>query len=235
MLTALCLCHPPGYTCAQNPGASSTAAPAHNSKPDHPRESLTAQAGDPTAPLVQAQVTYLYSDVVRDSSDNARQFLIEPVIPVSPTRLIPITQIIRPTVPFAQVPGGKSGLGDVNIEHVFIPEPTASGTVGFGYTVTLPTADHRELGAGKYQAGPAATLIYYGILRRIIVGGQTGRQRAGPGARCQTGVRVVIAGVAALETIALRSPGGLHDTGGPGNIKWSERRLSAQIDKVINH
>jgi hypothetical protein len=131
--------------------------------PGHPALSLTAQASDPTAPLVQAQITYLYSDVIRDSSKNARQILIEPVIPIPPTKLIPMTQIIRPTVPWLDSPEGKSGWGDIDLQHVFVPEPHQWGTLGFGYTATFPTADHRVLGAGKYQTGPALTVIYYRI------------------------------------------------------------------------
>jgi hypothetical protein len=144
---------------ATAPVAKTTPTP----KAHHPRESLTAQASDPTAPLVQAQLTYLYSDVVRNSSGSAKQFLIEPVIPIPPNNLIPMTQIIRPSVPFVQFPGGKSGLADIDIQHVFVPEGHDWGTLGFGYTATLPTADHRDLGAGKYSAGPAVTLIYYGV------------------------------------------------------------------------
>lgn len=125
--------------------------------------SLTAQASDPTSPLVQAQITYLYSDVVHDSSDNARQLLIEPVIPIPPNKLISMAQIVRPTIPFLDAPDGKSGLGDIDIEHVFIPEGHSWGALGFGYSATLPTADHKDLGADKYQLGPASTIIYYGI------------------------------------------------------------------------
>ncbi len=128
-----------------------------------PKRSLTAQVGDPTAPLVQLQITYLYSDVVRNSSDDAQQFLLEPVIPIPPTRLIPIMQIVRPTVPFLDAPNGKSGLGDIDILHVFVPKKERWGTLGYGYTATLPTADHRDLGAGKYQFGPSAAIIYYNI------------------------------------------------------------------------
>jgi hypothetical protein len=152
---------------APAPAAKDPSKPAAKTVPKptahHPRESLTAQASDPTAPLVQAQLTYLYSDVVRNSSGSAKQFLIEPVIPIPPNNLIPITQIIRPTIPFVQEPDGKSGLADIDIQHVFVPEGHDWGTLGFGYTATLPTADHRDLGAGKYSAGPAVTLIYYGI------------------------------------------------------------------------
>jgi hypothetical protein len=142
---------------------TSTHAAADNRPPDHPARSLTAQASDPTAPLIQAQITYLYSDVVRDSSKDARQWLIEPVIPIHPTKLIPMIQIVRPTVSWLESPEGKSGWGDIALQHVFVPEPHQWGTLGFGYNFTIPSADHRVLGAGKYQAGPAATMIYYGV------------------------------------------------------------------------
>ncbi|MCB1704164.1 MAG: hypothetical protein KDI17_04830 [Halioglobus sp.] len=146
-----------------NGASSPVAASAQAGTAARQSESLTAQAGDPTAPLVQMQFTYLYSSVVSDSSDDAEQLLLEPVIPLPPNSVIPLTQIIRPSVPFLRFPGGKSGLGDVDIQHVFIPEHEGWGTAGLGYTLTLPTADHRDLGAGKYQFGPAATLIYYGF------------------------------------------------------------------------
>ena len=136
-------------------------APAPAKPAAHPRESLTAQAGDPTAPLIQAQFLYFYSDVIRNSSDDAQQFSMQPLIPIPPTKLIPMTQIIRPNVPWLQEPDGKSGLGDINIEHIFVPEHHDWGTLGFGYTATLPSADHRDLGTGKYQAGPALTVVYY--------------------------------------------------------------------------
>ena len=73
-----------------------------------------------------------------------------------------MTQIVRPTVPFLDAPDGKSGLGDIDIQHVFVPETHDWSTLGFGYNLSFPTADHQDLGAGKYQAGPAATMIYYG-------------------------------------------------------------------------
>lgn len=53
--------------------------------------------------------------------------------------------------------------GNIVIEHIFIPKKYAWGTLGFGYTTTFPTASHSDLGGDKYQLGPAATMIYYGI------------------------------------------------------------------------
>lgn len=128
-----------------------------------PKDSLTAQAGDPTAPLAQIQLTYLYSDVVRNSSGDTRQLQFEPVIPIPPNAFGPWAQILRPTVPFVDVPDGRSGLGDIQLQHVFVPEKFSWGTIGYGYTATLPTAQHRELGQGKYQLGPALTVVCYGV------------------------------------------------------------------------
>ncbi len=88
-------------------------------------------------------------------------------------KLIPVIQIIRPTIPWLQSPEGKSGWGDIDLQHVFVPESHPWGTLGFGYTATFPTADHRVLGACKYQAGTAATLIYYGIKNWQIGGTMT--------------------------------------------------------------
>ena len=125
--------------------------------------SLTADAGDPTAPLVQMQFTYFYSDNVRNSDDNARIFLIEPVIPVPAGTIGPLPQIVRPIVPFIDVPDGSSGLGDISWDHIFVPRHYDWGTLGYGYIATLPTATHPDSGSGKYLLGPAATGIYYGF------------------------------------------------------------------------
>ena len=135
MRTFLCclpyFCAMLGMYCAEPSLASESAVHAHA------RESLTAQAGDPTAPIIQAQVTWLYSDVLRDSSDDLQQLLIEPVIPTPPNKLISMTQIIRPTIPWLDTPDGRSGMGDIDIQHIFIPGHHDWGTLGFGYTATL--------------------------------------------------------------------------------------------------
>jgi hypothetical protein len=85
------------------------------------------------------------------------------VIPIAPHILGPYAQIIRPGISYLELPGGESGLGDLGLQHVFVPRHHEWGTLGFGYTATLPTAEHSDLGQGKYQLGPAMTMIYYGI------------------------------------------------------------------------
>ena len=50
-----------------------------------------------------------------------------------------------------------------HLQHIFIPGHHDWGTLGFGYNAVFKTAEHRDLGSGKYQLGPAATVIYYGI------------------------------------------------------------------------
>lgn len=92
--------------------------------------SLTAQAGNPNAPLAQLQITYLYSAVVQNSADEAEQFLFEPVIPVPANKFGPLAQIIRPTASYLNVPDGRSGFGDLDLQHVFVPEKFSWGTIG---------------------------------------------------------------------------------------------------------
>ena len=114
---------------------------------------------------------------------------MQPLIPIPPSELIPFVQIIRPNVPWQQAPGGKSGLGDINVEHIFVPEHHDWGTLGFGYTATVPTADHRHLGTGKYQAGQ----IQLQHLGRSLMGFQGQRWRTQPQTGRQVRLRLVAA------------------------------------------
>ena len=131
----------------------------------HPAKSLTAQAGDPTAPLLQFQVTNFYSPDVRNGDGYANQLNFQPVLPLPPGRVIPVEQVLRMTVPYLTSPGPdrKSGLGDVDFLDVFVPHPTPKDVFGIGFTLTMPTASDSRLGSGSWQIGPAATWVYYGI------------------------------------------------------------------------
>jgi len=129
----------------------------------HPAKSLTAQASDPNAPLIQLSFTNLYAPEVYNSSGTYNYFQIQPVVPVPKGEGSFPGQVIRPTLPFFKLPDGTSGLGDINLVHLFIPDLKHWGSWGLGYTFTAPTAVEDELGQGKWQIGPAASLLYYGI------------------------------------------------------------------------
>lgn len=138
-------------------------ASAEEKKDDHPAKSLTAQASDPNAPIIQLSITNFYSPKVYNADGTYNLFEVQPVIPIPKLEHFPVKQILRPTVPVLKLPDGTSGMGDINMLHLFIPDLEDWGSWGLGYTFTFPTATDDELGSGKWQVGPAATATYYGI------------------------------------------------------------------------
>lgn len=131
----------------------------------HPAKSLTAQAGDPTAPLVQFQVTNFLAFSNYNADGYSNFFNFQPVIPIGKTGLIPRSQVMRFTVPVITTAGPrrKTGLGDISFVDLLVSDPTPWGIWGMGVSAVMPTASSDELGQGKWQLGPAATLVYYKI------------------------------------------------------------------------
>ena len=135
---------------------------AETDEDSHPSQDLTAQSGDPTAPLLQIQVTNFYSPDNRNGEGYSNEFDFQPVIPVGKSTRIPVPQIIRLTVPVLTTPGPgrRTGLGDIEVVDVFIPKRRSWGIWGAGFIAVAPTAAHDDLGAGKWQLGPAATVVF---------------------------------------------------------------------------
>ena len=131
----------------------------------HPAKSLTAQAGDPTAPLLQLQVTDAFAFSSYNADGYSNVFNFQPVIPVRKGGIIPVSQILRLTVPVVTTagPDRKTGLGDTTFVDLFVANPAQWGIWGLGYTLVAPTAANDDLGQGKWQLGPAATTMYYGL------------------------------------------------------------------------
>jgi hypothetical protein len=92
-------------------------------------------------------------------------FNFQPVIPVRKGGIIPVSQILRLTVPVVTTagPDRKTGLGDTTFVDLFVANPAQWGIWGLGYTLVAPTAANDDLGQGKWQLGPAATTMYYGL------------------------------------------------------------------------
>src|SRR3954454_9305394 len=56
--------------------------------------------------------------------------------------------------------GRKGGLGDLNPSFFFSPREPVDGIVwGVGPTFVLPTVTDKELGTGKYSAGPTGVIF----------------------------------------------------------------------------
>jgi hypothetical protein len=129
-------------------------------------QSLAEQATDPTSPLVQLRFQNSFIPESFDSSGYANTFEIQPIIPwKSPWGQLMIT---RPTFTFPQIAdpdgsvNGTSGMGDTDLLHLFI-SPKKWGATGLGFNAVFPTATDTRLGSGKWQAGPAAVVVYKGI------------------------------------------------------------------------
>jgi hypothetical protein len=137
-------------------------------------QSLAEQATDPTSPLIQFRMQNSFVPESFDSSGYSNFFEIQPVVPwKAPWGQLMIT---RPTIPFPTPtanPDGPinetSGLGDIDLLHVFITKQKW-GNYGLGFNAAFPTATDERLGSGKWQAGPAAVVIYKGIPKWQIGG-----------------------------------------------------------------
>lgn len=123
---------------------------------------LAAQSNDPGAPLVALNVQNTYSPRNHGGKGWSNELQFQPVIPVGPFGPIRMRSIHRPTVPLEMSarPNRKTGLGDIQLLSVFVPDAGSSLTWGLGAEFTFPTANHGMNGEEKWVAGPALYLLY---------------------------------------------------------------------------
>ena len=134
-------------------------------------EGLAKQAQNPIADLISVpfQDNINFGVGERGRTQNVLNF--QPVIPLKIgggwnliTRTI--TPIIYQPSLYKGVPGVRTsddpdfGLGDINPTAFFATSLRRDLMVGFGPTVTLPTAAAKDLGTGKWSAGPAAVAVW---------------------------------------------------------------------------
>ena len=88
---------------------------------------------------------------------------VQPVIPMSlNNEWNLITRVITPIINQPSLfPGtnGATGLGDINPSFFLSPAKPGKLIWGVGPTFTLPTATDRQLGSGKWSAGPTAVAL----------------------------------------------------------------------------
>ena len=134
-------------------------------------EALAKQAQNPIADLISVpfQDNVDFGVGERGRTQNVLNF--QPVIPLTIgggwdliTRTI--TPVIHQPSLYKGVPGVRTsddpdfGLGDVNPTGFLATSLRPGLMVGFGPTVTLPTATAKDLGTGKWSAGPAAVAVW---------------------------------------------------------------------------
>jgi hypothetical protein len=125
---------------------------------------LANQVNNPAAPVTLLQFRNILLPNVTGTDGVTNAFQIQPVIPIHPSHTLPFLQLIKMTLPSVSLPSpvGESGLGDFQFfDLVSIKE--SWGRWGFGPALVFPTASEKDLGAGKWQAGPSVAAIFTGI------------------------------------------------------------------------
>jgi hypothetical protein len=127
---------------------------------DDSEEALAKKVQNPVADLISVpfQNNFLFNAGPEEKTVWNLNF--QPVIPISITK--DWNLITRTIVPVLNVPSlapGLShefGMGDINPSLFLSPANSGHLIWGVGPTMTMPTASSRELGSGKWSAGPTA-------------------------------------------------------------------------------
>ena len=132
--------------------------------------SLQEKATDPTSILTQLQLQNVFVPNTYDADGYSNQTIVQPVLPMKTGWDLFPTQILRPTLPLhihSADPDGPveetSGLGDLLVIDLFLPERQEWGTWGVGPIAIFPTASDDRLGQEKWQLGPAFVLLYSAV------------------------------------------------------------------------
>jgi hypothetical protein len=132
-------------------------------------EALAEQEYDPTASLTQVQVKDIFTPAEYGTNAQPNTLQIRTILRVNPFSLLPLEQLIRPTIRITTAPKGRgastvTGYDDMQLLDLFvIPWPNSKETGfrwGFGPYFIFPTASNSRIGRGAWQMGPAAGFSY---------------------------------------------------------------------------
>src|SRR5262245_12466189 len=124
---------------------------------------LAKKTQNPVADLISVPFENSFLFRAGPSKRTITNLLVEPVIPIHLTH--DWNLITRTIVPMFNVPSlapgidPAAGLGDINPTFFLSPANSKKFMWGVGPTFTFPTASNRELGSGKWSAGPAAVAL----------------------------------------------------------------------------
>jgi hypothetical protein len=129
---------------------------------DHPDESaseLAKKTQNPVADLISVPFQNNFNFNTGPREKTGYVLNVQPVIPINLTEdWNLITRVITPIINMPAVAPGlenASGLGDINPTFFLSPAKAEKLIWGVGPTFTFPTASNKNLGAGKYSAGPS--------------------------------------------------------------------------------
>jgi hypothetical protein len=148
-------------------------------KPGESLEKLTEDANDPTAILAQLKIEDDYTPDQYGTQAAPNDIIIQPVIPIRPFSLMPLTQLVRPTFKVVTIaegsgPATNTQFGETQFFDLLVsrwPDPGKTGLRwGIGPYFVFPTATTSAAGSGTWQAGPAGAVVYRGI-PGLLLGG----------------------------------------------------------------
>ena len=128
--------------------------------------SLVQEAKNPFADVTNLELFYDLGLGLEPGNQTQQVFTVEPLIPFAVTPNWTI--ITRTILPFISRPGPAPGegwihgVGDTQVSAYVSPTRTGSLVWGVGPAFQLPTATDEALGQGKWGAGPAAGVLWFG-------------------------------------------------------------------------
>jgi hypothetical protein len=128
-------------------------------------QELANLIANPAAPVTNLQFREILLPNVEGTNGVTSSLQLQPVVPIGPFPWLRVIQLMKLTMPFylhLPSPVSKSGVGDLTLFDL-LSFKQSWGRWGAGVTLTFPTASERELGSGKWQAGPSAAILYTGI------------------------------------------------------------------------
>lgn len=146
---------------------------------DDEDETLSTRENDPTASLTQIQVKDIYTPAEYGTNAKLNVIQVRSVLAVSPLTLLPVEQLIRPTIKIVTEPRGKgsataTGYDDMQLfDLLVLPWPDAKETLfrwAIGPYLVLPTSSIKYAGQGAWQIGPAFGFSYRGVPRLNLSG-----------------------------------------------------------------
>ncbi len=126
-------------------------------------EELAKKTQNPVADLISVPFQNNFNFNTGPREKTAYVLNVQPVIPLNLTKdWNLITRVITPIINLPAVAPGlenASGLGDINPSFFLSPANPGHLIWGVGPTFTFPTASNKNLGTGKFSAGPTGVLV----------------------------------------------------------------------------
>ncbi|MCK5648345.1 MAG: transporter [Gammaproteobacteria bacterium] len=126
-------------------------------------ESLAKKSQNPLGTMISLNLEYNYLENVGPDEDSTDHVVnLKPVYPIAGDGY---NWILRAVVPVIYQDerysgqGSESGLGDINLQAYWVPDPTGPITWGIGPSLVIPTATDDRLGSDKWSLGPALAII----------------------------------------------------------------------------